>query len=427
MKILVIGSGGREHVLACKFSASSNVTTVYVAPGNAGTALDGGMINVPIEVDDINGLLDFAKTNEIDLTVVGPELPLVLGISDAFAKANLPCFGPSADAAQLEGSKNFAKEFMQRHNIPTASYQSFTAIPEAIKHLEQCDFPIVIKADGLAAGKGVVIAQNLVEATSTVSDMLEDNKFGEAGSRVVIEEFLQGEEASFICIVSGTDVLPMASSQDHKAAYEGDKGPNTGGMGAYSPSPLVDEEVFDRIMNTIIRPTVNGLISEGIHYIGFLYAGLMIDENKMPKVVEYNCRFGDPEAQPVLRRLNSDLTNLCSAAVHGNLANQQADWDPRPCLGVVMAAEGYPDSYRKGEVIKGLELSGNENTEVFHAGTKLVNNEVVTNGGRVLCVTAIADTVSEAQQVAYARMQEIHWPGSWYRRDIGHHAISKGF
>ena len=421
----MIGSGGREHALAWKAKASPLVSEVFVAPGNAGTGREDGVVNVSLSADDREGLLCFAKQNHIDLTIVGPEGPLVAGLSDDFNQAGLTCFGPSAQAARLEGSKSFAKEFMARHGIPTAKHQSFSDTAQAIAYLDRCEFPLVIKADGLAAGKGVIIASDYHHARETILDMLAENKFGDAGSRVVIEEFLRGEEASFICIVGGSEVLPMATSQDHKAAYDGDRGPNTGGMGAYSPSPLIDEKVFNRVLGRIIYPTVNGLIDEGMPYTGFLYAGLMIDENGSPHVIEFNCRFGDPEAQPVLTRLKTDLVAHCMAALHGVLGHEQAQWDTRPCLGVVMAAEGYPGRYEKGDIIHGLEQNSPEGVNVFHAGTADVNGKIVTNGGRVLCVTGLAETVKEAQQHVYRRVNAIHWPGAWCRNDIGHRAIAR--
>ena len=424
MKVLIVGGGGREHALAWKAAQSETVTSVFVAPGNAGTALEQGVENIEIGPMEIDALLDFAQQERVDLTIIGPEAPLVAGITDRFNKAGLACFGPSKAAARLEGSKSFAKEFMVRHKIPTASYASFTDINEAISYLEKIDFPSVIKADGLAAGKGVVIAENHDQAIETLKDMLSGNSFGNAGSRVVIEQFLKGEEASFICMVDGKNALPMASSQDHKAAYDDDKGPNTGGMGAYSPSPLIDKIMHDRIMKTVIEPTVSGMAKEGTPYTGFLYAGLMIDEDQIPKVVEFNCRFGDPEAQPVLTRLKSDLIKLCLAGVRGSLSAETVEWDPRSCLGVVMAAEGYPGSYSRGDEIKGLEWDLPE-TRAFHAGTKLDTGRVCTDGGRVLCVTACGESVSEAKDRAYDRVRTIEWKGAWYRNDIGYRAVNR--
>ena len=424
MKVLIVGAGGREHALAWKAAQSENVTSVFVAPGNAGTALEQGVQNVELGVMDIDALIGFAEKECIDLTIIGPEAPLVAGIVDRFSSAGLACFGPSRAAARLEGSKSYAKEFMIRHNIPTARYASFTQLDEAVSYLESTNFPTVIKADGLAAGKGVVIAENYDHAIETLRDMLSGNSFGNAGSRVVIEEFLEGEEASFICMVDGNSVLPMASSQDHKAAFDGDTGPNTGGMGAYSPSPLIDGEMHDRIMEAIILPTVSGMAEEGTPYVGFLYAGLMIGSDSIPKVVEFNCRFGDPEAQPVLSRLVSDLVEHCLAGVKGKLAAQSVEWDLRPCLGVVMAAAGYPGNYSKGDPISGLQEEAAE-TRIFHAGTKLDNGRVVTDGGRVLCVTACGDSVFEAQDRAYRRARSIEWTGAWYRGDIGYRAIDR--
>ena len=424
MKVLIVGGGGREHALAWKAAQSEIVNSVFVAPGNAGTALEHGVENIGIGAMEIDALLDFARQEHVDLTIIGPEAPLVAGIADRFNKAGLACFGPSKAAARLEGSKSFAKEFMVRHQIPTASHASFTDLNEAISYIDKIEFPTVIKADGLAAGKGVVIAKTHDQAIETLKNMLSGNSFGDAGSRVVIEEFLKGEEASFICMVDGKNALPMASSQDHKAAYDGDKGPNTGGMGAYSPSPLIDKKMHDRIMNTVIGPTVSGMAKEGTPYTGFLYAGLMIGEDHIPKVVEFNCRFGDPEAQPVLTRLTSDLVKLCLAGISGDISSESVEWDPRPCLGVVLAAEGYPGSYSKGDEIKGLEQELPE-TRVFHAGTKLDSGKVWTDGGRVLCVTACGESVSDAKNRAYDRVRTIKWNGAWYRNDIGHRAINR--
>lgn len=424
MKVLVVGGGGREHALVWKAAQSRLVDQVFVAPGNAGTGSEPKAINVPIDASDVDGLLQFAREEQIGLTIVGPEAPLVSGIADRFEAAGLPCFGPGSKAAMLEGSKSFAKAFLQRHQIPTARYQSFSNLADANRYLEQQSFPTVIKADGLAAGKGVVIAATLDQARETVSDMLSGNRFGQAGHRVVVEEFMEGEEASFICMVSGDAVLPMASSQDHKAAGDGDTGPNTGGMGAYSPAPIVDQLMSDKIMEKVIRPTVDGLKKEGIAYLGFLYAGLMIGNDGEPRVVEFNCRFGDPEAQPVLTRLQSDLVAHCLAAVNGELDQQKAEWDPRCCLGVVMAADGYPDSYEKGHKISGLAQRFPE-TNVFHAGTTLDNEEVLTSGGRVLCVTALGDSVTAAQKLAYEQVDRISWRGAWYRTDIGYRAVAR--
>ncbi|MGI9319205.1 MAG: phosphoribosylamine--glycine ligase [bacterium] len=424
MKVLIIGSGGREHALAWKAVNCRQVDTVFVAPGNAGTALEPGVQNIDIDVMDIDKLLEFAQREQIDLTIVGPEAPLVAGIVNSFNGAGLSCFGPTKEAAQLEGSKSFAKAFMLRHHIPTAAYACFTDPEVAVSHLERIDYPAVIKADGLAAGKGVIIVKSYSEGKETVEDMLTADTFGSAGSMIVIEEFLKGEEASFICMVNGIDVLPMASSQDHKSAFDGDVGPNTGGMGAYSPSPLVDKAMHDRIMEDVVMPTVTGMAAEGMPYTGFLYAGLMIGEDRVPNVVEFNCRFGDPEAQPVLSRLNSDIVQHCMAAVNGGLAKETAEWDPRPCLGVVMAASGYPGSYTKDHEISGLQ-NETPGTRVFHAGTRIDGGKVLTSGGRVLCVTACGETVADAQALAYQRAAGINWSGAWFRRDIGHRAVSR--
>ena len=425
MKALVVGGGGREHALAWKLAASAQCEKVYVAPGNAGTAIEPGCENVAIGVEDIDALLSFAKDNAIDLTVIGPEAPLVAGIVDAFTNAGLKCFGPDKTAAQLEGSKSFTKDFLARHNIPTAAYGTFTAVDEALAFLAQQDVPIVIKADGLAAGKGVVIAQTREDAERAVRDMLEGNKFGDAGASVVIEEFLNGEEASFIVMCDGEHALPLASSQDHKARDDGDRGPNTGGMGAYSPAPVVTKLMHARIMREVIEPTLAGLKSEGIHYRGFLYAGLMIDEAGVPKVLEFNCRFGDPETQPVLMRLNSDFLDLCERGVDGTLDSVECEWDARPALAVVMAAGGYPESYDKGMPIHGLDTVTGKDTKVFHAGTKAEGETVLTNGGRVLAVCALGGSVSEAQKNAYRGVEAINWEDAFCRRDIGYRAIAR--
>ncbi|TNG00868.1 MAG: phosphoribosylamine--glycine ligase [Gammaproteobacteria bacterium] len=423
MNILIVGGGGREHALAWKASQSDKVKKVYIAPGNAGTALEPDIENIDIGAEDILALLAFARDNQIDLTIVGPEAPLVAGIVDTFEAAGLKIFGPSKVAAQLEGSKAFTKDFLARHNIPTAGYGNFTDIDEAIHYIKAQGAPIVVKADGLAAGKGVIVAQTEQEAIDAVKDMLHGNRFGDAGHRVVIEEFLSGEEASFICIVDGEDVLPMASSQDHKARDNGDKGPNTGGMGAYSPAPIVNAAMHERIMNEVIMPTVKGMNNDGNRYRGFLYAGVMIGPDGAPRVLEYNCRFGDPETQPIMIRLQSDLVSLCEAAIDGTLADQNVEWDSRVSLGVVMAAGGYPDSYNKGDVISGLAEADSDNTKVFHAGTTRHNGDIVTNGGRVLCVVALGDSVSDAQSRAYEGVKKIHWENVFYRTDIGYRAI----
>ncbi len=425
MNILIIGGGGREHALAWKAARSPLADKVYVAPGNAGTALEPGLENVAIGVEDIEGLLAFAMQHDIGLTIVGPEGPLVIGAVNAFQAAGLNCFGPTRRAAQLEGSKVFTKEFLERHRIPTAAYGSFTELDEALAYLHQVGVPIVIKADGLAAGKGVIIARELQMAEQAISDMLSGNRFGEAGHRVVIEECLEGEEASFIVMADGRHILPMASSQDHKARDNGDLGPNTGGMGAYSPASVVTPEMHGRIMDQVIRPTVDGMAGEGIPYTGFLYAGVMIDAEGTPKVLEYNCRFGDPETQPIMLRMKSDLVAHCLAALEGRLDEEQGEWDERAALGVVLAAGGYPDSYGKGDVISGLPEPEQEGIKVFHAGTAEREGEVVTAGGRVLCATALGKTVAEAQARAYELARRIQWDGVYYRTDIGYRAIAR--
>ena len=425
MKVLVIGNGGREHALAWKAAQSPLVTKVFVAPGNAGTALEANLENINIKATDIAGLLNFAQEQQIDLTIVGPEAPLVIGIVDSFQKAGLKIFGPSKAAAQLEGSKAFTKDFLARHNIPTAEYQNFTEIEPAIAYIRQKGAPIVIKADGLAAGKGVIVAMTLKEAEDVVHDMLAGNAFGDAGHRVVIEEFLDGEEASFIVMVDGKHVEPMATSQDHKRVGDGDTGLNTGGMGAYSPAPVVTDDVFTKVMEQVIYPTVNGMAQEGNVYVGFLYAGLMIDKQGNPKVIEFNCRFGDPETQPIMMRIQSDLVELCLAAVEGKLNTIKSKWDPRPALGVVLAAGGYPGDYNTKDVILGLPAEIDQDCKVFHAGTSLENGQVYTNGGRVLCVTALGNTVSDAQQYAYEQLKNIYWHGCYYRHDIGYRAIER--
>jgi phosphoribosylamine--glycine ligase len=423
MKVLVIGGGGREHALAWKLAQSPRVAEVFVAPGNAGTALENNVTNIDLSVSDLDGLVRFAESNAIDYTVVGPEAPLVGGLVDRFEAKGLRCFGPNADCARLEGSKAFTKEFLNRHNIPTAAYGTFTDVDQALAYLDDVGAPIVIKADGLAAGKGVILAKTLDEAKSAVKNMLQGNQFGDAGRRVVIEEFLTGEEASFIVMVDGTDVLPLASSQDHKAAYEGDTGPNTGGMGAYSPAPVVDQTCHNRIISQVIKPTIHGLAADGLKYRGFLYAGIMVTADGTPKVLEYNCRFGDPETQPILFRLKSDLLDLIEAACHGSLADQIALWDSRAALGVVMAASGYPGDYPKGATITlGQDI---EDTKVFHAGTGMNRNRPVTSGGRVLCVTALGSGVTEAQTKAYERLKTVQFEGAEYRTDIGYRAVAR--
>ncbi|GAA0572419.1 phosphoribosylamine--glycine ligase [Halomonas salifodinae] len=426
MKVLIIGGGGREHALAWKVAQSPRVGEVFVAPGNAGTAGEAKLTNVAIAADALDELEAFARREAVDLTIVGPEAPLVEGVVDRFRDAGLAIFGPTAGAAQLEGSKSFTKDFLARHAIPTADYQTFTAVEPALAYLAEKGAPIVIKADGLAAGKGVIVAMTQQEAEAAVRDMLEANAFGDAGARVVIEEFLEGEEASFIVMVDGETILPMATSQDHKRVGEGDSGPNTGGMGAYSPAPVVDEAIFERIMARVIRPTVAGMAAEGHPYTGFLYAGLMIDAAGNPKVIEYNCRFGDPETQPIMLRLRSDLAELCLAGARGELAGKACDWDPRAAVGVVLAAEGYPGSYRKGDAIEGLAEAEATGCKVFHAGTRNDDQgRVVTSGGRVLCVTALGDGVSAAQALAYRGVEAIRWQGVFCRRDIAHRAIAR--
>ncbi|WP_133512741.1 phosphoribosylamine--glycine ligase [Candidatus Thiosymbion oneisti] len=426
MKVLIIGSGGREHALAWKVTQSPLVREVLVAPGNGGTAMEPGVQNLDIPSDDSEGLVAWARRNAIGLTIVGPEAPLVAGVVDAFQAAGLPCFGPTGKAAQIEGSKAFTKDFLARRGIPTAAYRTFTELGPALSYLREVGAPIVVKADGLAAGKGVILAEDLATAERAVRDMLSGGRFGAAGSRIIIEEYLRGEEASFIAMVGGGRILPMASSQDHKARDAGDRGPNTGGMGAYSPAPVVTPELHARIMAEVIRPTVTGLASEGLPYTGFLYAGLMIGPDGTPKVLEYNCRLGDPEAQPILMRLRADLVELCLAALAGRLDRIEAAWDPRAALGVVMAAGGYPDAYEKGHPISGLDAAaGFPDRKLFHAGTKLVDGEVVTHGGRVLCATALGDRVATAQANAYALVHKIDWKNAYYRSDIGYRAVAR--
>ncbi|MDR2876993.1 MAG: phosphoribosylamine--glycine ligase [Chromatiales bacterium] len=426
MNILIIGSGGREHALAWKAVRSPLAERVFVAPGNAGTAREAGVENIAIDALDINGLLQFARENKVGLTIVGPEAPLVAGVVDAFHAAGLRCFGPTRAGAQLEGSKAYAKDFLAHHHIPTAAYAVFSDSAEAKAWIRKQGTPLVVKADGLAAGKGVIIAHEEHEALAAVEDMLEGNAFGDAGHRVVIEQFLAGEEASFIVISDGVNVLPMASSQDHKARDDGDTGPNTGGMGAYSPAPVIDAAMHERVMREVIMPTVRGMADDGIPYIGFLYAGLMIGSDGVPRVLEFNCRFGDPETQPIMMRLRSDLIELCLAATEGKLDRQKADWDPRRALGVVLAAGGYPGEYAKGDVITGLnEAAAIADTKVFHAGTATRGDDVITAGGRVLCVCGLGDTVSSAQRKAYEAASHIRFPGVHYRRDIGYRAIAR--
>ncbi|MBT8113011.1 MAG: phosphoribosylamine--glycine ligase [Gammaproteobacteria bacterium] len=422
MNVLVIGGGGREHALAWKLSQSPKVSNIFVAPGNAGTAAEPKTENIAIDAEDIAALKTFAQQNDIELTIVGPEAPLVAGIVDEFSEASLPIYGPTAETAQLEGSKAFAKQFMVENGIPTGAYSVFTNYQEAEDYIASQSFPIVIKADGLAAGKGVVIAQNKQEALQCAEHMLNGSSFGNAGHRIVVEEFIQGEEASFICMLDGKNILPFASSQDHKARDDGDKGPNTGGMGAYSPAPIVDADMHQKIIDQVITPVVKGFAQQGTPYVGFLYAGLMIDADLTPKVLEFNCRFGDPETQPILMRMQSDLAELCLAAVNQQLDQYTIDWDARAALGVVLAAGGYPEHYDKGEVIQGLP-NESATQKVFHAGTKTKNGNVVTNGGRVLCATALGKDILEAQKHAYKITKQISWANMFFRNDIGNRAI----
>jgi len=425
MNVLVIGGGGREHALAWKAAQSEQINTVFVAPGNAGTATEAKLENVAISVGEIDKLVEFAKTNDIALTIVGPEQPLVDGVVDAFQAEGLTIFGPSAKAAQLEGSKAFTKDFLARNDIPTGYYQNFTEIEPALAYVRKHGAPIVVKADGLAAGKGVIVAMTLVEAEDAIKDMLAGNAFGDAGHRVVIEEFLEGEEASFIVMVDGKNVLAFATSQDHKRAFNNDEGPNTGGMGAYSPAPVVTPEIHERVMNEVIMPTVEGMANEGAPYSGFLYAGLMIDADGTPKVIEYNCRFGDPETQPIMMRLKSDIVELCLLACNGELDKASIEFDQRAAVGVVLAAGGYPSDYAKGLVISGLETNQLSDAKTFHAGTALKEGQVVTAGGRVLCATALGHTVTEAQKMAYQLVEQLSWKDSFYRTDIAYRAIAR--
>ena len=425
MKVLVIGSGGREHALAWKCAQSAGVTEVLVAPGNAGTAREAGVRNVAVSAGDTAALLALAIEEQVELTIVGPEAPLVDGLVDRFVEAGLPCFGPTAAAAQLEGSKAFTKDFMARHHVPTAKYRNFTELDQAIAYIRKEGAPIVIKADGLAAGKGVIIAATVEEAEAAATDMLEGNRFGDAGARIVVEECLYGEEASFIVITDGTSVLPLATSQDHKARDEGDTGPNTGGMGAYSPAPVVTPDIERRIMTEIIGPTLAGMRIDGHPYLGFLYAGLMITPDGAPKVIEFNCRMGDPETQPIMMRLKSDLAQICLATLDGDLDTVRVDWDPRAALGVVMAAGGYPGSYVKGQEIFGLDDADSATRKVFHAGTAEDSGKVVTAGGRVLCVVGLGESVSSAAEEAYAAAGKICWDDVYLRHDIGHRAIAR--
>ncbi len=424
MKILIVGGGGREHALAWKAAASPLVEQVYVAPGNAGTQLENNVSNVDIAATDIDALLEFSMAEEIALTIVGPEVPLVAGIVDRFTAADCRIFGPSANAAQLEGSKSFCKAFLERHNIPTARYQSFTDAQAAIDYIRQYDTPPVIKADGLAAGKGVVVAETREQAEAAVVDMLAGNRFGSAGSRVVVEEFLEGEELSFICLVGRDGIVPMATSQDHKARDDGDSGPNTGGMGAYSPAIGIDAAMHQQIMHEIIEPTVAGMVADGNEFCGFLYAGLMIDATGKAKVLEYNVRFGDPETQPIMMRLESDLVALCDAAIDGKLSGTEVKWKEETAIGVVLAAQGYPEDYRKGDAINGLDKVSNQ-VKVFHAGTSLDGDSVHTSGGRVVCATALGTDIVDARSQVYSEIDTVTWPGVFYRKDIGHRAVTK--
>jgi len=423
MQVLIIGGGGREHAMAWKVAQSPQVDAVWVAPGNAGTANEAKVTNVAIEAENVAALLEFALNNRIDLTIVGPEQPLSLGVVDKFHHAGLRCFGPSQRAARLESSKAYCKDFLHQHQIPTARYATFTEIAAAVEYCEQHPLPLVIKADGLAAGKGVIIALTLDQAKKAIYSMLQESSFGEAGQQIVIEEFLSGEELSYIVITDGTHVLPFASSQDHKRRDAGDQGPNTGGMGAYSPAPVLNTALEENILTTIIQPTLAAMKAQGDPYLGFLYAGLMIDAQGNAKVLEFNCRLGDPETQPLLMRLQSDLAGLCMATLEGQLNQVSADWDPRPALGVVMASGGYPEASSKGHTITGLDQELPEDCKIFHAGTQLEQNQVVTNGGRVLCITALGDTLSKAQHTVYRVADTVHWPERFFRHDIGHRAI----
>ena len=424
MKVLIIGEGGREHALAWKVSQSKLVSKIYVAPGNGGTQIEKGITNIAIKAEDIRSLAEFAIDNEVGLTIVGPEVPLVKGITDKFTSLGLKCFGPTKKAAQLEGSKLFMKDFLTKYQIPTASYESFDDLKEAMNYLSSSSCPIVIKANGLAAGKGVTVARTHEEAENALRDCLEGKTFGKAGSKILIEEFLKGEEVSFIVLTDGENILPLSSSQDHKTRDNKDEGPNTGGMGAYSPAPIVTSEIHQKIMSQVIEPTISGLKSEGIKYCGFLYAGIIIDKEQNIKVLEFNCRFGDPETQPVLMRMKSDLVELCLQACDGKLQNQDLDWNPQVALGVVMAAGGYPESYRKGDKIS-LIPQETETLKVFHAGTELKNSMLTTNGGRILCVTALGENTTQAQLKAYNCVKQITWQDCYYRTDIGYRAIER--
>ena len=426
MKILVIGSGGREHALAWALARAERVSEVIVAPGNAGTANEPLCRNVAVGAEDIAGLLALAQDEQVNLTVVGPEAALVAGIVDQFTAAGLRCFGPTANGARLEGSKTYTKEFLERYNIPTAAYRDFTHLDLALDYVQACTLPVVVKADGLAAGKGVIVAKTRDEAAAAVKLMLDDKAFGDAGNKILIEDFLAGEEASFMAIIDGEDILPLATSQDHKARDEGDTGPNTGGMGAYSPAPVIDEAMAEKVMREVMHPTIKGLMKDGEHYTGFLYAGLMIGDDGVPKVLEFNCRMGDPETQPILFRLKTDLVDLIDAALDGKLDEVKAEWDPRPALGVVLAAGGYPNSYNKGDVITGLDADvASDDLKIFHAGTKEQDGQIVTSGGRVLCAVALGDNVADAQGKAYGLVDQISWNGVYCRRDIGYRAVRR--
>ncbi|MEC9374864.1 MAG: phosphoribosylamine--glycine ligase [Pseudomonadota bacterium] len=425
MKILVIGSGGREHALAWSFARSEKVTKVIVANGNGGTASEKKVSNINIDPEDITALINLAKAEEIDLTVVGPEAPLVKGIVDQFNNLGMRCFGPTALGARLEGSKTYTKKFLERFNIATASYKHFSNVEEAINYGQKCNLPAVVKADGLAAGKGVIITNTRKEVLDAIKLMMSDQAFGSAGEKIIIEDFLEGEEASFMAIVDGTNILPLATSQDHKARDDGDKGPNTGGMGAYSPAPIIDDSIAEVIMSDIMQPTIDGLRQEGEEYIGFLYAGLMIGADRIPRVLEFNCRMGDPETQPILFRLKTDLVDLIEAALNKTLHRQNCEWDPRPSLGVVLAADGYPNKYHKGDNITGLNCDNeSDNLKIFHAGTRIHNNQILTNGGRVLCCVALGDTLKEAKDRAYDLANKVDWKNKYFRKDIGYKAIT---
>ena len=425
MRVLIVGGGGREHALAWSAGRSDLVDHVFVAPGNAGTSLEPNTTNIAISAEDVEGQAAWARNNQIDLVIIGPEVPLTLGIANEFHRSGIKCFGPSAQAAQLEGSKDFTKRFLVRHNIPTARFETFYDAAAACEYIDEIGVPVVVKADGLAAGKGVVVAETIEQAKDAANDMMRKRMFGPAGERVVVEDYLTGEEASYICMVDGEEVLPLAASQDHKAAYDGDTGPNTGGMGAYSPTPVVDNEMEQKVLNRIIRPTVEGLMKEGIRYTGFLYAGLMIDSEGNPQILEYNCRLGDPEAQPLMFRLKSDLIELILAALDDRLETVTAEWDERTTLGVVVAANGYPGSYAKGHPISGLTGLDTDEVKIFHAGTNFdARGNLVSTGGRVLCVTALAPDVRQAQTHAYQAIEKISMENMHYRTDIGNKALS---